>query len=348
MQEEDKILVFEENILVKISHEKMKAYLTLNFTENNKILPEHIFSKLEMASVLHGVNLEKIHYLCRFRQSVKDEVIAQGLPPKAGKDAEIISIFKKPEPVPKLIEDENKVNYYELGQIIQVDEGQLLIKRTPPTSGETGMTVTGQAIPAIPGKNKNFSVGKGVKIEGDKVLAAFQGALSWQGEKVSVTKLLVVPGDVDFAVGNISFQGKVLIMGFVREGFSVEAEEDIEIRQGVEGASVTSHNGSVIINGGILGANKAFIKAKKNVEARFIQQATIKAKNIIVNEYILKSKIVADEAVLIQGSKGKILGENEIIAKTKIQANSIKSAKGLELKVEGFDRKIYYKKIKEI
>ncbi|WP_276624360.1 FapA family protein, partial [Syntrophomonas wolfei] len=199
------------------------------------------------------------------------------------------------------------------------------------------------------GRNYKFNVGKGIISTEDKAIAEFDGALTWINDKIVVTKMLAIKGDIDFSIGNICFPGKVLIEGSVKDGFLVEAEDDIEVRGGIEAAQVVSQHGSVFVKNGIIGGGKAQVKAGKNVEARFIQEATIEAgQNIVINEYTVRSNLKAGDAVLIQGRRGIILGKNIITARTRIKASKVINCPALDLRVEGIERKQFYGQIKEL
>jgi len=206
----------------------------------------------------------------------------------------------------------------------------------------------GEQIKPVPGKQVNCSICKGAKIQEDKRIVEHDGSLTWQHDKIGVSTLLYIPGDVDFSVGNIKHPGKVLVKGFIRDGFRVIADDDIEVKGGIEGAIVTSKSGSVIVHGGIIGQGKSRVKAANNVEARFIQEASVEAGNsIVVNEYIMRSSLVSQDAVLVQGLKGRIIGDNTIQARSKIKANTIRNGNNLSLEVKGIDRYTYYCKIQD-
>lgn len=337
-----------DTIDLTISPSKMQAYLSLDVPPGEKIKPEEVFKVLEAAGVVYGVNIDLIHHICESGRSIVREPIANGKAPIPGRDAEINYYHEKPTPAPQLTDD-GKANYYELGQLVLVNQGDVIASKIPATTGENGYNIFGEPIQATPGRNHNFAVGKGVVNEGENAVAEFDGALAWEANKVYVTRLYTVRGDVDFSVGNINFPGKVLILGYVREGFRVEAEEDIEIRGGVEGSEVISKRGSIYVRAGIIGKDRAIIKAHGNVEARFIQEADVHAgKNLVVNEYIIRSNIRANDSVLIQGMRGKILGDNSISAGTKIKANAIQTDKGVNLQVEGINRDALYQRVKDI
>lgn len=336
-------MVSNNSVAIKIVPDRMRAYLTTTLP----VTPEEIFQKLNEKGIRHGVDLDVIQDACNRKRPISNLLIALGTPSDPGHDGSVHYYFQPPEIKPQLTADD-RVNYYELGQIISVKEGEVLAVREPATTGQPGINIMGEPIKPVSGKQVNFACCKGTRVVGDKLVAEYEGALTWQKDKIGVSKLLLIPGDVDFSVGNLKHPGKILIKGFIRDGFSVIAEEDIEVKGGIEGAEVISKHGSVIVHGGIIGQNKSRIKAFINVEARFIQEASVEAGNsIVVNEYILRSTLVANDAVLVQGVKGRIIGDNTIQARSKIKANAIRNGKNLSLEVKGIDRYTYYCKIQD-
>ncbi|WP_054696130.1 DUF342 domain-containing protein [Syntrophomonas palmitatica] len=337
--------MLNESIGIYISPDNMKVWLRTRPGESHTA--SEILAALEAQGIVHGINHYRIEELCT-RGEVINEMIAEGTPPTPGEDGQIRTIYEKPDLHPQINEN-GQADFYNLGGIIQVKEGELLAVRKPATPGLPGLNVKGDLLDPVPGKNVEFSVGKGVVIEGDTVRAKYQGALSWQGSRIGVTRLYIVDSDVDFSVGNINFQGKVLISGWLRDGFKVEADEDIEILGGIENAVAISRNGSVIVHRGISGRGGAVVKAAVNIEARYIQDATIEAQeNVVVSEYVTRANIRTGSALLLHGRRGKIMGQNYIEAGARIHVNSIQSDKDMQLIVKGFDRNALIEEIKRI
>jgi hypothetical protein len=331
---------------INISSDGMSATLTVN---NDYKLPLNVRDlelELKQAGVVYGINPEALLKACQnLGKALK---VATGFAVVNGQDSVIVMYYHESKKTPILLED-GRVDYYELGQIVSVRAGDIIGLRIPSTPGVTGYNVKGETLPARPGKDISFPVGKGILVIDDKAIAEYDGALSWAKKKISLIKMITITGDVDFSIGNIYFPGKVLITGNVTEGFKVQADDDIDIRGGVENAEITSRNGSIFVQRGIIGRGKAVIKAHKNVEAKFIQEAMVEAgHNIIVNEYVMRSHMNAGNSVLIQGRKGRIMGNNNITAKTKIKASQIQNSNGLHLKVEGIQRSHYYERVKEL
>lgn len=324
---------------------KMSAYLAVNTDFEIPYSVQDLELELKKAGVVFGIRREALSEA--LKNPGKLVPVAFGCAPMDGQDSINIMYFQEPEKKPVFMED-GRVNYYELGQVVSIHAGDIIGVRTPATPGEDGTNVLGEKLFAKPGKDYNLPVGKGVMVIDNKAVAEYDGALSWEKNKLSVIQSITIEGDVDFSVGNIDFPGKVLITGSVMEGFKVMAEDDIEVRGGVDDATVISRSGSVFVQKGIIGRGKGMVIAHKNIEAKFIQECVVEAgQNIIVNEYVIRCDIKAGNSVLLQGHKGRIMGNNNIVAKTRIKAAKVQNASGLHLVVEGIDRNQYNDRIKE-
>jgi len=127
-------------------------------------------------------------------------------------------------------------------------------------------------------------------------------------DKINVFPIYEVNGDVDYNIGNIDFIGTVVIRGNVLPGFKIRASGDIRVTGGVEAAELEAE-GSIEINAGIVGQNKALVKAGHNLKSSFIQDAVVEAGNeLTVSQSIMHSTIRAGKAVNCVGAKGLIVG----------------------------------------
>ncbi|MDD3897771.1 MAG: FapA family protein [Syntrophomonadaceae bacterium] len=340
-------LILDDSVGLNIvmSPDRMQAHLTITSQTNSNISEQYILNQLQKVGICFGVN----------KQAVKEAVlnpgkqveVARGRYAIDGRDAHIDYLYQKPEIKPVLCED-GTVDYYDLGYIVPIQAGDIIARRQSAVPGQPGMDVTGQVIPARDGRNFRFKVGKGVIVNNDYALAEIEGALSWSNDTIQVTRVLIIPGDVDFSVGNISFMGKVLVQGNIKEGFLVEADEDIEVRGGIDNARVVSRRGSITVHKGVIGS-KTCLTASKNIAAKFAQEATLEAgQNVYINEYILRCQIKAGDSVLLQGRRGIVLGNNSVLARAKIKVANIQNCKSLDLRVEGINRHLYYKQVRDL
>ena len=221
------------------------------------------------------------------------------MPPVPGKDGYIKMLIKKPSKKPVLSEG-GKVNFYELDFITGVKEGEILAIRYPPVPGKDGMNIFAQRIPAKTGKPAKFNLGKGIKIEENKAIAKYDGCIVWENGTPRVEEMVLIKGDVDSSTGNINANCHVFVNGWVRSGFKVMAKKNIQIEGGIENAVVESENGNITIKLGVTGGKNCFIKAKKEIRSKFINNATVISNDsVIINEYIMNSSVLAKKYVIL-------------------------------------------------
>lgn len=306
---------------------------SFNFTVND------IIAFLHKNNVRYGLQLDVIHQMLRepkpFIQT--KTVVAIGKHPGDGIDGEIRSLYNKEEQSKKPAENEDgTVDFKEVTRLTNVRKGQLIAERLPARDGEPGTNVCGDSIPGRKGKEARFKIGKNVVADSEQkaLYAAIDGmVVKTESDKINVFPVYEVNGDVDYKVGNIDFLGTVVIRGNVLSGFKVKAAGDIRITGGVDGAEVEAL-GSIEISEGVLGHNKAVIRAGVNLKCSFIQDATIEAgQDVIVSQSILHSQVRSGQAVMCTGPKGLIVG-GAIQAGEKVIARTIGNAMSTPTAIE--------------
>ena len=164
--------------------------------------------------------------------------------------------------------------------------------------------------------------GKNTIVLGEnQLIAAINGQIVDTGTKISVDPKLIIKGDVGLKTGNIDFDGGVTIGGDVKQGFSVKATGDVEIKGSVTGGEVEGRN--VIISGGVTGANRCKVVAAGDVRIAFAENAVIEAgKDIYVADVALHSTLRAGKRIVVEGKHGQVMG-GLAIAGEEIQAKVI-------------------------
>lgn len=229
-------------------------------------------------------------------------LVAQGIPPTPGSPARIEYYFSAdPINVGPVEIAAGRVDYRE-GRVIQnVVEGQVLARKIPGTLGMPGSSVTGQPIPPPAIKDVHLLAGKNVELSPDKLeaVATVTGVPLLERNRVSVRPVYTVD-EVDFSVGNINFQGSVIVKEGVNSGFTIRATEDIEIRGYVEGGLIHS-GGSITIKGGV--RNHSVIEAQGNVTARFVdsESSLTARRDIVIQSDALHCSLNAGKRVMIGG-----------------------------------------------
>jgi hypothetical protein len=142
----------------------------------------------------------------------------------------------------------------------------------------------------------------------------------------------VVDRDLDRTIGNVNFDGAVLIKGSVSD-FTVKASRDIEINGNV-GKAVIEAGGHLFIKGGIQGKGEAQIKAGRDLATKFIENANVMSDgSIYVNGHVMNSTVEARLSVIADGKRAHIVG-GRIMAYDRIQADSLGSRDNVTTKIE--------------
>jgi uncharacterized protein len=310
----------EPEIQILVDRDRMGASLTVVIPKNSRPLAmEEVYDKIHAAGILHGIDREAVQRA--YDRPGIQVVCAKGDPPVDGTNAVIEYTFdltKKGQPVEL---PDGRVDFKDLNLYTVVAEKDVLAEKTPPTPGTTGTDVLGQPVFAKAGKDILMPAGKNVYIDDNKLVAGIAGQMQIVNNKVHVSPVIEIKGDVDLSTGNIEFVGNVVIRGSVQAGFTVKADGNIEIYGSVSGGTVDGKN--VLIRMGIQGMQRGYVKAKETVATKFIENANVSADgDIIVTDTILHSKVHAGKKVLVEGKRGFIAG-GHVMATEEIRAKIV-------------------------
>ncbi len=154
---------------------------------------------------------------------------------------------------------------------------------------------------------KNFPVGPGCRIDPsdpDKLLAAVNGYVALEKDRVVVHSTLVIDRDIDFHIGNIVFVGDVEIAGAVRSGFEVSGR-NVTVKDVVEAGRVKAM-GALVCEAGIKGGGRGSLHAGRSLRARFCESAELHAgKNILIDGGCMHSDVFVGEKLAV---KGRLIG----------------------------------------
>lgn len=343
-------------IEITISKDEMEASIKLNISaremvENKIGISTEIIAALEAHDIREGL----VDLFSKPLTVQKKILVARGTMPIDGEDAKV-SYFHITDKKPTVKVD-GSVNHYELNLIDNVKKGDWLGEKTMPTDGIPGKTVSGKLIIPIKGKDEklkydNKTVGE-FNEDGKIVLRALvDGAVKFDTTTIKVDSHLIIPGDVDYGTGNITFGGSVTIKGIVKDSFSVMAKHDIAIlgEMGIGAVDkIISQEGSIYIKGGVYGKGTATIEAAKNVYVKYCNECTIFAgEDINIGYYSLDCNLSA-KSISLDPMRGKLIGGNAN-AWVQVIAGIIgnKSDKKTKINVQGFDRNKIKKEFEDI
>lgn len=225
----------------------------------------------------------------------------------------------------------NKVDMRDLGEIISVQPGTKLLRRVPPTTGSPGFTVKGLELPALPGQNRDLSVGSGAALSSEDanvIVAAQQGLPRIVDNAAHVDDVLTMR-KVDATTGHINYEGSVMVNGNIGPGMKVTAGGDVTVTGYVDSAVIEAA-GNVTITKGVIGQQSeqapdddaeplASIEHSTSVTAggslwvSYSQYATLRAaKGVIVDKQLTHCHVITEGTLCLGGegkeARGKLIG----------------------------------------
>lgn len=316
----------EPLIIVNLSEDEMLASITI-VPGVEKELPskEDILKALRENKVVMGIDENAIEKALKEKKVFVPVVVAKGEKAKPSVDAKLDIKFKEHSKIKSRPECE------EFEKIIKCcDEKEILAEKIPPVEGKDGYTVTGKIIKTEKPKDINLYdyLGENVEISEDKnkIISKIPGEpyIDRFG-RISVRRILIIEGDLkDY--GNIDFPGPVVIKGNAEGNYEIISGGDLLIK-GVIGGVAIKCEGNIFIEKGIFGKAKGGIECKKNLRTLYINNSLVKSEgNIIVEDYIMDSVVIAKGTIIVNG-RGTIIG-GKVYAGENISCNLIGSSFG--------------------
>jgi len=324
-------------ISVMIAEDTMSAYLrVVPGSLKEKLSEEDLYELLKNKNVVYGIKKDKITKLCSFviTETFEKILIAEGKQPTKSCDAKIDYQFPADGFIIEKKKENENVVFSNRKKIFQCKKDEVLVKKTPGVQGLDGMTVTGVRIAAknykdinlkqLIGNSKTVTISEDglcivALVEGQPYLAEFG--------KIHIRKVFIVNHDLDYSVGNIEFDGTVIIHGDVEVPFQIHARGDIFI-DGVVRDTFISGESNINIYGGVSGSGRGRIECQKNLTVSFLNNVTVIVDgNTISKDYILNSVVYAGENIVIHG-RGTVSG-GSLLARKKIAVKKAGSIGGV-------------------
>ncbi|WP_129596985.1 DUF342 domain-containing protein [Anaerophilus nitritogenes] len=332
----------DAKVNIRISKDEMYAYLSIDSPKGGKMITkEDVDHILKEQKIVYGIDHSMINRMIEENIFVIEKVIAKGREVIDGIDGKLEYLFDVNTKFQPKMDEDGKVDFKELNLIQCVQKGIILAKRTLPTEGVDGITVTGKIIRAKNGKEIHFKKGKNVieTQDGLSLVAIQDGQVKLVDDKITVLQVYEVKGNVDNSTGNIYFNGKVAIKGNVRTGFKIECTDDVEVYGVVEGATIITE-GNIILHKGIQGYNCGKLISKRDIVAKYMENCYVKADGNISAEAIMHCNLEAKGSVSAIGKKGLIVG-GQIRANYEVNAKTIGSSMATNTKIDvGIDPEI--------
>ena len=320
---------------IRISYDEMEAFLLLPTPADPEVEYEFndIMDKVRAAGVKIGINEAKISAMISEHYFDNECLIAKGIDAVNGVDAyfdfNFDTNFNK---VPSRRED-GTVDYWSIHSVELVEEGQLLATYHDPVDGSNGMSVKGKLLVAKRGRPLPPLSGKGFERSEDNktYTCTMNGKIEMQNNRILISDVHEVHGDVGLKTGNIDFRGDVIIHGNVPTGAVIRATGSVTIDGTVEGALIDA-NKDVIIRGGMLGKGRGTIITKGNVVAKFLEYAKVKAHGSVTTDSLINCDITSYDKVYLKGKHASIVG-GVVHAATGVEAFNFGNEYGVKTEI---------------
>ncbi len=320
---------------LSIEEENMRAVIRLYPpSETGKTLTaQDVLGDLAGKQIKFGVQKKNIEDAIANSVYCTDIVVAEGQPPREGKDAVIEYYFNADSKARPTLKEDGSVDFFHLNTISHCKAGDTLARLIPADLGDNGTNIMGVIIKPHTVKNLLLKYGKNVELAEDKLTlkAQVSGHVILEDDRVVVSNVLELES-VDMSTGNIEYDGSVTVTGNVQANFSVKARGNIVVNGLVESAYLEA-TGDIIIARGMAGMNKGELKAGGNVVAKFFESAKVSAGGYITAESIMHSTVMAGKEITVDGKRGFIAG-GRTCATNLIKAKTFGSTMGTSTVLE--------------
>ena len=323
----------DATVEVILADREMSAYLLLTSPQNGGAVlsVQQLADALAAKGVKVGVQQEILAQTATAPLYGQRILVAQGTPPTHGSNGSYELQFETENELKPKVQADDSVDFYDLGLVTNVREGQVLCAITPPTDGADGVTVTGAPAPAKKGRPVPSMTGKNTKLSEDglQITAAISGYVDFTMNKVNVNDTLFIKEDVDNSTGSIKTPSNVVISGTVSSGFSVESEGNVQVGAATSGAKIKA-GGNLILKRGSTGCK---LECEGDLTTRYIENCDVFANGSIKSDYVMNCTVKCAKSIHVGGPIAKIVG-GSCIAGEDIVARTIGSPAGIRTYLE--------------
>ena len=344
------------SIRIRTSDDKMHAFMDCSpgYGCGKPLSAAGVKEELRKAGITSGIEEKTLAAVIDKANATmtrqKDVCVAIGTSAKEGEPGRVDFTFSTiPQEYDFHILPDGRIDYKSSTNILMAEKDKLLARIFDPKEGVPGVNVSGEKIVANAGKPALLTAGNGVRKteNGKEFYANINGSIVLNGTIIEVVNTYVVNGDVDYATGNIQFNGNVVINGTVPDGFEVKADGDIVVMKIVESARLEAGR-DIIIKGGVQGKGKGLVSAGRDVRVGYAQNARMEAEgNIYIDNFAINSYLFTSKCLIMKNKKGAVIG-GEVFAQRGIDVKALGSETGVKTMVDAGNDYLVLRRLSEI
>lgn len=300
----------KEKPIIRFSVDEMEAYMLLpSPDEGEEYTIPYVMQALSERGVNAGVDHEEIARMVVEEVFEREVLIARGAQPVDGVDGYFEYKFSTSFDNKPKVRPDGSVDYWSVHTIESVVAGQEIAIYHPPVEGEDGFNVKGKPIQAKKGRDQMPIKGKGFEVQPDGVtyVATVDGKIEMQNNRIVILPVYEISGNAEISLGNIDFRGDVVIHGGVESGVTIRSTGSVTIDGIVEACTIEAGK-DVILRSGMLGGNKASVKTKGSITAKFFEFTNIECDGDIQADVLMDCDVKCQGKVSMTGARGSIIG----------------------------------------
>lgn len=190
-------------------------------------------------------------------------------------------------------DSKGRVDFKEVKTIYVVVEGELVARLVPGEDGLAGCKLNGARVEIEPSEDESQRLGDGVNFDAANglVYATRSGRPAIVDNVLDVLQVYEVEGDVDFSIGNVRFDGHVVVRGSILDEFELECKS-LEVH-GTVGAATIYCATDAALHGGVNGNGKCRLYVGGRCEVKYLNQVIAHVGgDLIVERGITNSQII--------------------------------------------------------
>jgi uncharacterized protein (DUF342 family) len=323
---------------IRFSADGLEAYLICYPPKprGHRITETDILVLLEAYGVPPGlVDRHALRVALTRRADHEPAPVARGRPPIDGRPSWVRWHKGLPSDPRGFLADLDELGQYPDEVLGEVAEGEEVGERHSPGEGTPGLSVSGNNIPARPGRDA-VDLGEGLRIspDGRTVVAARGGQLKLAkpgGTSAEVVPLLVLRDVQELQPWSETvYPGSLLVHGDLEVPFPLRILGDVEVRGSVVRTRIEVM-GSLFVRGGVIQHRGTPIRVGGVISAAFFERAWVTAHSAHIRTHALKSRILALDGVF--GPQDASLHGGQVAAGRSVQVGSLGSRNAMPTEV---------------
>ena len=293
------------SVQVTLSQDKVEAMVEVRRRgKEDRIEMADLKVALEAAGVRYGIDEDACQQVIdsvneRPPGSPVRQAVAKGTPAVDGEAGSFKLVVEYERDTVGIEDESGSIDFHERGSFTPIEKDQLIAEIVLATNGTPGMDVRGEEIKPQPGKGASLTAGSGTSLVGAQLRATREGDLRCIDDRIEVTDLIRVSGDLDFDMGSIECEGSVSVEGDVLPGFQIRAGGDVTIGGVGDTAEVTA-NGAVVIRQGV--TRESRVTAKAQIKVGYVNNSYLESEGqITISKEALHSTVVSGDSVSVSG-----------------------------------------------